>query len=96
MPVQRWDFGNIKKHSKDPNTDLTGCTAQNLPAFQINIPINGVFWDPPFPIPFTYVPIIPPTANIFYYLLDHSTNKFIKTSRPGLSVVHVPASLLQI
>ncbi|CAG8531845.1 8373_t:CDS:2, partial [Cetraspora pellucida] len=64
MLVQRWDFGNIKKHAKDPNTDPAGCTAENLPAFQINIPINEVFWDPPFPIPSTYGPIIPPTANI--------------------------------
>ncbi|PKK64073.1 hypothetical protein RhiirC2_869460 [Rhizophagus irregularis] len=56
MAVQRWDFGNIKKHSRDPITDPPGC---NLAAYQITIPINEVFWDPPFPIPPGYTPAIP-------------------------------------
>ncbi|CAB5312013.1 unnamed protein product [Rhizophagus irregularis] len=59
MAVQRWDFGNIKKHSRDPITDPPGCNAPNLAAYQITIPINEVFWDPPFPIPPGYTPAIP-------------------------------------
>ncbi|CAG8727623.1 17422_t:CDS:2, partial [Acaulospora morrowiae] len=31
-------------------------------AFQIIIPISKVFWDPSFPIPAAYVPVLP--ANI--------------------------------
>ncbi|CAB4406474.1 unnamed protein product [Rhizophagus irregularis] len=48
MLVQRWDFGNIKKHSRDPVNDPPGCNAPNLAAYQITIPISEVFWDPPF------------------------------------------------
>ncbi|CAG8580803.1 5485_t:CDS:2 [Paraglomus brasilianum] len=58
MTVQ-WDFGNAKKYSRDPVNDPAGCNAPNLPAFQITIPISDVFWDPPFPIPPAYVPVIP-------------------------------------
>ena len=57
MAVQRWDFGNAKKHSRDPINDPAVCNAPNLPAFQITIPISEVFWDPQFPIPPAYVPV---------------------------------------
>ncbi|CAG8786964.1 17237_t:CDS:2 [Dentiscutata erythropus] len=59
MAIQRWDFGNAKKHSRDPINDPADCNAPNLPAFQITIPICEVFWDPPYPIPFGYVPVTP-------------------------------------
>ena len=59
MPTQSWDFGNIKKYSRDPVNDPPGCNAPNLPAFQITIPISEIFWDPPSPIPPVYVPAIP-------------------------------------
>jgi len=59
MPIQRWDFGNIKKYSRDPVNDPSCCNAPNLPAFQITIPISETFWDPPSPIPPAYIPVIP-------------------------------------
>jgi hypothetical protein len=64
MAVQRWDFGNVKKNVGNPIgniNDPTLCSAPNDPRFQINIPISEVFWDPPSPIPPTYVPVIPVT-----------------------------------
>ncbi|GES75755.1 hypothetical protein GLOIN_2v1734856 [Rhizophagus clarus] len=64
MPTQRWDFGNIKKYSRDPINDPPGCNAPNLAAYQITIPISVIFWDPPSPIPPAYTPAIPPMANI--------------------------------
>ncbi|CAG8583359.1 17626_t:CDS:2, partial [Acaulospora colombiana] len=39
MAAQRWDFGNFKKHSRDPVNDPACCNAPNLLAFQITIPI---------------------------------------------------------
>ncbi|CAG8741782.1 1718_t:CDS:2, partial [Funneliformis mosseae] len=62
MAIQVWDFGNVKKYSRDPLGDIndpTLCNAPNDPRFQINIPISEVFWDPPSPIPSIYVPVIP-------------------------------------
>ncbi|CAI2180913.1 13261_t:CDS:2, partial [Funneliformis geosporum] len=59
MVEQRWDFGNAKKYSHDPVNDPTDCNAPNLATFQISIPICEVFWDPPLPIPPTYIPVIP-------------------------------------
>ncbi|CAG8535430.1 6120_t:CDS:2 [Rhizophagus irregularis] len=59
MAIQSWDFGNIKKHSRDPVNDPPGCNAPNLAAYQITIPISEVFWDPPYPIPPGYTPAIP-------------------------------------
>ncbi|CAG8709400.1 14214_t:CDS:1, partial [Acaulospora morrowiae] len=70
MAVQQWDFGNIKKHSRDPVNDPAGCNAPNLPAFQITIPISEVFWDPPFPIPPAYVPIIPANVIGTNFIID--------------------------
>ncbi|CAB4377320.1 unnamed protein product [Rhizophagus irregularis] len=43
MPAQRWDFGNITKNSRVPVNDSPGYNAQNLPAFQIIIPISDLF-----------------------------------------------------
>ncbi|PKC16983.1 hypothetical protein RhiirA5_347027 [Rhizophagus irregularis] len=42
MLVQRWDFGNIKKHSRDPVNDPPGCNAPNLAAYQITLPISEI------------------------------------------------------
>ncbi|CAG8711989.1 18700_t:CDS:2, partial [Acaulospora morrowiae] len=58
METQRCEFGNVIKNS-DPFNDPADYNASNLPAFHITIPINEVFWDPPFPIPSAYVPVIP-------------------------------------
>ncbi|GBC10205.1 hypothetical protein RclHR1_09430006 [Rhizophagus clarus] len=61
MPKQRWDFGNVRKHAKDPINNMNDsalCNVPNDPRFQINIPISDVFWDPPFPIPNNYIPVI--------------------------------------
>ena len=63
MDIRRWDFGNAKKHSRDPVNNPADCNAPNLPAFQITIPISEVFWDPPsFPIPLGYAPLVPATV----------------------------------
>ncbi|RIA90857.1 hypothetical protein C1645_737519 [Glomus cerebriforme] len=79
MAVQQWDFGNARKNSRDPVGDFTNdpalCRAPNDPNFQISIPISDVFWDPPFPIPPTYIPMIPTNVaghvfNIDLYLIQ--------------------------
>ncbi|CAB5387036.1 unnamed protein product [Rhizophagus irregularis] len=70
MPVQRWDFGNIKKYSRDPITDPPGCNAPNLAAYRITIPISEVFWDPPSPIPPGYTPAIPPNVVGINFVID--------------------------
>jgi len=64
MVVQRWDFGNVRKNSSDPLGDINNpalvlCNAPNDPRFQISVPINEVFWDPPYPIPPNYIPAVP-------------------------------------
>ncbi|CAB5357540.1 unnamed protein product [Rhizophagus irregularis] len=42
------------------NTYLTGCNSPNIPAFQINIPVNQVFWDPlTIPAAAGHVPAVP-------------------------------------
>ncbi|PKY37985.1 hypothetical protein RhiirA4_536901 [Rhizophagus irregularis] len=40
---QIWDFGTHQLGRETSNTYLTGCNAPNIPAFQINIPVNQVF-----------------------------------------------------
>ncbi|RIA84505.1 hypothetical protein C1645_742288 [Glomus cerebriforme] len=79
MTVQQWDFGNARKNSKDPVGDFTNdptlCRAPNDPNFQISIPISDMFWDPPFPIPPTYILMIPTNVaghvfNIDLYLIQ--------------------------
>ncbi|CAB4384986.1 unnamed protein product [Rhizophagus irregularis] len=70
MLVQRWDFGNIKKHSRDPVNDPPGCNAPNLAAYQITLPISEVFWDPPYPIPPGYTPAIPPNVVGINFVID--------------------------
>jgi len=70
MPAQRWDFGNIKKNSRDPVNDPPGCNAPNLPAFQITIPISETFWDPPSPIPPVYIPAIPGNIIGINFVID--------------------------
>ncbi|CAG8759004.1 6881_t:CDS:2 [Gigaspora margarita] len=70
MATQRWDFGNIKKHSRDPINDPAPCNAPNLARFQINIPVGEVFWDPPFPIPPNYAPLVPPVVTAQNFTID--------------------------
>ncbi|PKC07706.1 hypothetical protein RhiirA5_417866 [Rhizophagus irregularis] len=53
MLKQRWDFGNVRKNTRDPIlniNDPTLCNAPNDPRFQIDISISDVFWDPHFPM----------------------------------------------
>ncbi|RUP49958.1 hypothetical protein BC936DRAFT_140868, partial [Jimgerdemannia flammicorona] len=56
----QWDFGTLAKHSHIP----TGCNAMGLPEFQIQIPTNEIFWDPPIvagvPNVLGYVALAPP------------------------------------
>ncbi|CAG8538532.1 13419_t:CDS:2 [Dentiscutata heterogama] len=70
MATQRWDFGNVKKNSRDPIHDPAPCNAPNLTQFQINIPVGEVFWDPPFPIPPGYAPTIPPVIAVHNFTID--------------------------
>ncbi|CAG8662634.1 10017_t:CDS:1, partial [Ambispora gerdemannii] len=51
----------------NPNNDPADCNGPGILAFQINIPISEVFWNPPIPILLTYVPVIPPTAKHNWY-----------------------------
>ncbi|RUS33928.1 hypothetical protein BC938DRAFT_483210 [Jimgerdemannia flammicorona] len=57
-----WDFGTLAKHSHIP----TGCNAVGVPGFQIQIPTNEIFWDPPIvagvPNLFGYVAVTPPAV----------------------------------
>ncbi|CAJ0626622.1 12514_t:CDS:2 [Entrophospora sp. SA101] len=41
--IQNWDFGTLKYNSNQ----ATGCNGPNMPAYQVNIPISNVFWNPP-------------------------------------------------
>ncbi|CAG8482013.1 11012_t:CDS:2 [Ambispora leptoticha] len=70
MAIERWDFGNAKKYLRDPVNDPAGCNAPNLPDFQITIPINEVFCDPPFPIPPAYIPVIPANITGNNFIID--------------------------
>lgn len=70
MEKQEWDFGNVIKHSRDPINEPAPCNAPNLPNFQINIPIGEVFWDPTFPIPPGYAPVIPPAITVHNFTID--------------------------
>ncbi|RIB08821.1 hypothetical protein C2G38_2146864 [Gigaspora rosea] len=70
IATQRWDFGNVKKHSRDPIGDPAPCNAPDLARFQINIPVGEVFWDPPFPIPPNYAPLVPPVVTASNFTID--------------------------
>ncbi|CAH1762111.1 16530_t:CDS:2 [Entrophospora sp. SA101] len=64
------DFGNVIKNLRDPINEPAPCNAPNLPNFQINIPIGEVFWDPTFPIPPRYAPVIPPAITVNNFTID--------------------------
>ena len=70
MAKQEWDFGNVIKNSRNPIHEPAPCNAPNLPNFQINIPIGEVFWDPTFPIPPGYAPVIPPAITDHNFTID--------------------------
>ncbi|KAF0551478.1 hypothetical protein F8M41_023418 [Gigaspora margarita] len=60
-PTQKWHFGTVQKGNNNP----TGCNAPSIPAYQINIPISDVFYDPPIPtIGYTPSGAPPPPAII--------------------------------
>ncbi|PKC72653.1 hypothetical protein RhiirA1_23561 [Rhizophagus irregularis] len=70
MLKQRWDFGNVRKNTRDPILNINDpalCNAPNDLRFQIDIPISDVFWDPLFPVPINYIPVIPTNVagNVF-------------------------------
>ncbi|CAI2194875.1 14313_t:CDS:2, partial [Funneliformis geosporum] len=61
---QIWDFGTHQ-------TGKQGCIAPNIPAYQINIPVNQVFWDPPtIPAAAGYVPVVPPAVTLANFTID--------------------------
>ncbi|RHZ57867.1 hypothetical protein Glove_382g29 [Diversispora epigaea] len=73
MVEQEWDFGNVRKNSRDPIDDPAPCNAPNLPGFLINIPVGEVFWDPPDPSPDhtrRYVPVIPDAITVRNFTID--------------------------
>ncbi|CAJ0634005.1 314_t:CDS:2 [Entrophospora sp. SA101] len=53
LQTRKWHFGTVQKGSSQP----TGCNAPGNPAYQINIPISDVFYDPPIPA-IGYVPLV--------------------------------------
>ncbi|CAB4386305.1 hypothetical protein RclHR1_18390004 [Rhizophagus clarus] len=66
-----WDFGTHQLGHPTDNAHLSGCNAPNIPAFQIIIPVNAVFWDPPtIPAAAGYVPIVPPTVTLGNFTID--------------------------
>ncbi|CAG8488183.1 3544_t:CDS:2 [Ambispora leptoticha] len=48
-----WHFGTVQKGSSQP----TKCNSPGNPAYQINIPISDVFYDPPIPA-IGYIPLV--------------------------------------
>ncbi|CAG8559297.1 4497_t:CDS:2, partial [Ambispora leptoticha] len=56
---QLWDFGTHQLGRPTNDRYLTGCNAPNISAFQINIPVALVFWDPPIPSVAGYTPVVP-------------------------------------
>ncbi|CAG8610001.1 5549_t:CDS:2, partial [Racocetra persica] len=52
---QEWEFGTHSRGNNNP----TACNAPGLPAFQVNIPVSEVFWDPPIPTVAGYTPAVP-------------------------------------
>ncbi|RGB24191.1 hypothetical protein C1646_676552 [Rhizophagus diaphanus] len=68
---QIWDFGTHQLGRETSNTYLTGCNAPNIPAFQINIPVNQVFCDPPtIPAAAGYVPAVPSAVTLINFTID--------------------------
>ncbi|CAG8486062.1 17261_t:CDS:2 [Rhizophagus irregularis] len=68
---QIWDFGTHQLGREASNTSLTGCNAPNIPAFQINNPVNQVFWDPTtIPAAAGYVPALPPAVALVNFTID--------------------------
>ncbi|CAG8526364.1 4767_t:CDS:2 [Acaulospora colombiana] len=58
-----WDFGTLQTGSQVASE----CNAPNLPAYQVNIPVSDVFWNPPIiagvPVVAGYAEIVPNTIN---------------------------------
>ncbi|GES91968.1 hypothetical protein GLOIN_2v1734856 [Rhizophagus clarus] len=46
VSVKSWDFGTLLYGTNNPTT----CTQPGLPLYQVTIPIQAVFWDPPIVI----------------------------------------------
>ncbi|CAB4489850.1 uncharacterized protein OCT59_011853 [Rhizophagus irregularis] len=66
-----WDFGTHQLGRPTDNAYLSGCNAPNIPAFQITIPVNAVFWDPPtIPAAAGYFPVVPPTVTLCNFTID--------------------------
>ncbi|CAG8579852.1 3467_t:CDS:2, partial [Acaulospora colombiana] len=70
VSVQEWDFGTLQCNSNDP----TGCTGPNIPAYQVNIPVSDVFWDPPIvagtPNVIGYTVAVPPSITANNFVID--------------------------
>ncbi|CAG8505064.1 701_t:CDS:2 [Acaulospora colombiana] len=70
ISVQEWDFGTLQFNSNQP----TGCTTANNPAYQVNIPVSDVFWDPPIvagvPNVTGYTIAVPPTVTANNFVID--------------------------
>ncbi|CAG8658006.1 15999_t:CDS:2, partial [Racocetra fulgida] len=70
VSVQEWDFGTLQFNSNNP----TGCTGPNIPAYQVNIPVLDVFWDPPIvagtPNAIGYTIIVPPAITANNFVID--------------------------
>ncbi|CAG8734992.1 9434_t:CDS:2 [Cetraspora pellucida] len=68
--VQEWDFGTLQFNSNNP----TGCTGPNIPAYQVNIPVSDVFWNPPIvagiPNVIGYTVVVPPVVTANNFIID--------------------------
>ncbi|CAG8725240.1 4327_t:CDS:2, partial [Cetraspora pellucida] len=63
---QEWEFGTHSRGNNNP----TACNALGLPAFQVNIPVSEVFWDPPIPTVAGYAPAVPPLITAVNFSID--------------------------
>ncbi|RHZ82153.1 hypothetical protein Glove_113g17 [Diversispora epigaea] len=66
---EEWEFGTL-----DVNGNATACNGVDLPAYQINIPVQEVFWNPPIvggaPSTAGYAIAIPPGLAANNFVID--------------------------
>ncbi|RHZ57532.1 hypothetical protein Glove_386g13 [Diversispora epigaea] len=66
----RWNFGTLDYYTGAP----TACIGPDLPTYQVNIPVQDVFWNPPIinGVPSTagYVIMVPDTVTVHNFAID--------------------------
>ncbi|CAG8658874.1 3891_t:CDS:2, partial [Paraglomus brasilianum] len=70
VSVQEWDFGTLQFNTNN----LTSCIGPNIPAYQVNIPVSDIFWDPPIvagtPSVIGYTVVVPPAITATNVVID--------------------------